>query len=295
MAVKKRALTVESWCEFMRKERSYIKKLGISEYIRLHEKEGHRIVDVIYELQMARAWELAGKQVYNFDSDFANCILSEKWVELLPDCIQYRPHDCFFMKLPNCKLNEGTLVYIVPTTQVVNFEEKWFPGCESKGVHYGGLPGEEIRAVVNTGTELLSLCAFAISATPELMLDNTVIEKYPVDLVTNGVAYLCSTNADIVPSYKPKAELKPNKGKKRSYATWYDVGYKIGADLRSYQRIKRENNENQGGSLRPHMRRAHWHHYWVGPKSGDRKLILKWIQSTLIGSTKIKDATLHNI
>lgn len=33
---------------------------------------------------------------------------------------------------------------------------------------------------------------------------------------------------------------------------------------------------------RPHVRRAHWHHYWVG--EGRSKIVLRWINTTLVNA-----------
>lgn len=33
-------------------------------------------------------------------------------------------------------------------------------------------------------------------------------------------------------------------------------------------------------NVRPHVRRAHWHHYWVG--EGRTKLEVRWIEPTLV-------------
>lgn len=33
-------------------------------------------------------------------------------------------------------------------------------------------------------------------------------------------------------------------------------------------------------SVRPHVRRAHWHHYWVG--EGRTRLEVRWIEPTLV-------------
>ena len=39
-----------------------------------------------------------------------------------------------------------------------------------------------------------------------------------------------------------------------------------------------------GAPKRPHTRRGHWHHYWVGSdKDNSRKLILKWTAPMFIG------------
>lgn len=38
--------------------------------------------------------------------------------------------------------------------------------------------------------------------------------------------------------------------------------------------------EHQRGtheSPRPHVRRAHWHHFGTDPRDGERKLVVKWL------------------
>ena len=45
-----------------------------------------------------------------------------------------------------------------------------------------------------------------------------------------------------------------------------------------------------------HVRRAHWHHYWVGKQNTDeRKLILHWIPPTLVRGTKCDAAVIHKV
>ena len=292
----KRELTVEKWQRLMEANRELQRNMGIIEFLRTHDAMGHDIKTVYYELQMADAWRDAGMQVYEFDRDFSDSILGEKWVDLLPDCIEFRPHDCFYMKLPCHSLNEGVVVNVVSSENIDGFRPDWFPGCEEKGVHFGGRNGEE-RAVVNTGSEILCLCSYAISKTLDLMLDDTPIEVYPPSLVVNGVAYICSVNSDIAQVYEPNPKLRKNNAKKRSAATWHEVGYRIGAELRRYERYRTERSPHKGGTVRPHMRRGHWHHYWTGPRNGERRLVLKWIAPTLVGSKGqgIESATVHMV
>ena len=62
------------------------------------------------------------------------------------------------------------------------------------------------------------------------------------------------------------------------------VGTRIGAALQTAKRAddgagdkdKQRDAKTQNSPV-AHMRRAHWHHYWTGPKTGERKLILKWL------------------
>ena len=294
---KKRELNVERWLRAMEREKLYRDRVGQFNYTLTHLMYNHELVNVMFELQMAEMWRDAGMQVYEFDPDFADSILGEKWIDLLPDCIGNRPHDCFYMKLPCGKHNEGTVVNIVSSDNIMGFDPSLFPGIEEKGVHIGGDKnfGDEERVVVNTGSEILCLCSFAISKTMELMRDDTPVELYPAQLVANGVAYICSLNADIAESYVPQRNLRRNNAKRRSMAEWHEVGYRIGSELRAYRRAESESREHQGGTVRPHMRRAHWHHYWTGPRRGDRKLILKWLAPTMVGVGEIECATGHKV
>jgi len=69
--------------------------------------------------------------------------------------------------------------------------------------------------------------------------------------------------------------------------THWDVGSRIGAELR---RAATESGESKGGahaSPRPHVRTARWHHYWTGPRhSTQRKLVLKWLHPMMVMAEK---------
>lgn len=295
--VKKRELTVEKWQRLMERNKEEGRKLGTDGFIKVHELMGHDMVDVLYELQIADFWNWNGRQVYDFDPDFAESILDEKWVELLPEVIQYRPCDCFFMKLPCGPDNEGTVVNITRAKDILGFDISLFPGADEKpGVYFGGDDKYGERAIVNTGDELYALCQFSISKTIDLMMDETPVMKYPTSLLANGVAYLCSANSDITAVYSPTAEKRRNNAKRRSQATWHEVGYRIGAELRNYNRVKYEHGEKTGRTVRPHMRRAHWHRFWVGPRDGERRLVLRWVAPTMVNVDKgFETATLHKV
>lgn len=49
-------------------------------------------------------------------------------------------------------------------------------------------------------------------------------------------------------------------------------------------------------SVRPHVRRAHWHHYWVG--EGHTRLEVRWIEPTLVlanGKSETNVAIVRNV
>lgn len=45
-------------------------------------------------------------------------------------------------------------------------------------------------------------------------------------------------------------------------------------------------------AMRPHTRKAHWHHYWVG--KGRKELVLRWIAPTVVGTGE-RVATIHRV
>ena len=119
------------------------------------------------------------------------------------------------------------------------------------------------------------------------------------------ILYLCSVAADIADSRgkreRPGNPL-PKKTKKgmrvfpaTGNTTWL-VGYRVGATLR--KGAGGEYAEAGAGvgtrpsthaSPRPHIRRAHWHSYWTGPRKepAKRRLMVKWIHPVLVGAEGI--------
>jgi hypothetical protein len=61
----------------------------------------------------------------------------------------------------------------------------------------------------------------------------------------------------------------------------WDVGHRIGANLRAYEAKIRESGDATGTGLskRPHVRHAHWHHYWTGAHDRplERKKLARWL------------------
>ena len=196
------------------------------------------------------------------------------------------------MKLPFNKLNEGCVISLSEMDEVVNgFKYDHSYAEVGKGVYH--IPDADMSVYVNTGERVVLVSGFAIPNDFALMFDETPLGVYPRDLLLNGLAYLCSRNADIAAVYSPVKEKRRNNAKRRSNATWHEVGYRIGTELRNYNRTKSERGEKTGRKVRPHMRRAHWHRYWVG-SGKERRLVLKWLAPTMVG-VGVESATLHRV
>lgn len=116
--------------------------------------------------------------------------------------------------------------------------------------------------------------------------------------------YILSANSDVNEN-KKKEVRRPGvvKDKATEIRVW-DVGTRVGAAFRktkkggSTQSNSRDHGETVGIKKRPHIRRAHWHHFWTGKRDSDeRKLIVKWVPPTAInidGKSELP-VVIHNV
>ncbi len=112
--------------------------------------------------------------------------------------------------------------------------------------------------------------------------DIKAILEHQVSCMLSLLLYLCSEQPEIdnwTPP-TPKAKFFGNKQwliAAKEAKNW-DVGLRIGAtlDLSSKQDREREIEGGTGTTVRPHIRRAHWHSFWVG-KRGEQTLSLRWL------------------
>lgn len=97
--------------------------------------------------------------------------------------------------------------------------------------------------------------------------------------------YLCADNADVDPGALAPQFPTPTKTRDGwrlfppGTVTAWDVGIRIGAALRAAAQSHDEQQGAGGPRTRPraHVRRAHWHHFWTGPRSGTRELVVHWL------------------
>lgn len=100
------------------------------------------------------------------------------------------------------------------------------------------------------------------------------------------VLYLCAENAEITANSEQTFYTQRSPVIKDRYAEIrkWDVGVRIGNAVRAYRKaaVAHEKPGGTHASPRPHMRRGHWHNFWMGAKSdpASRKLVLKWVAPT---------------
>ncbi len=128
--------------------------------------------------------------------------------------------------------------------------------------------------------------------------EDSIIEDYSVDEVSVAFSlllYLCCQNAEIKESSETASLHKNGRTKEeiasdsfRSVRKW-TAGEEITRKIKVLskkkpQAVKEYYQQKASSSKRPHIRAAHYHHYWTGKRDGseERKLIVKWLQPTFI-------------
>lgn len=107
--------------------------------------------------------------------------------------------------------------------------------------------------------------------------------------------YICSENADVKHRFNDALTPRRPVAKKTKKGTRlfpapgpqrWQVGVRVGAELRRGREQAESEAAAEGGgrSVRPHVRGAHWHLYWTGPRNepDKRKPILKWLPPTYV-------------
>jgi hypothetical protein len=117
----------------------------------------------------------------------------------------------------------------------------------------------------------------------------------------NLVLYLCSEGADIkavrAPVQRRDEVQEKNRRGVRSFAAarlaHWEVGFRIGAKIRAAHAASELDRDSlgDGAAKRAHVRRAHWHSFWAGPKAQPnlRKKRIKWLHPMLINVDSADD------
>lgn len=107
-----------------------------------------------------------------------------------------------------------------------------------------------------------------------------------VEPIVSLVLYLCSQASEIGDGSRRPGNPEPKRTKRgwrmfqADRPTTWDVGMRLGAALRRAYQAEQSGATALGGEHagpRPHIRRAHWHGYWSGPREGDRRYALRWL------------------
>lgn len=133
---------------------------------------------------------------------------------------------------------------------------------------------------------------------PDHAFDDAVASGLPVlNKCVSLLLYLCSEEPDYLGEARPSRTEKRSKGGKvkgQEAPVVWDVGVRVGADLRRARRDQSDSSSLSDGthaSPRPHFRRAHWHTYLTG--RGRTIPVVRWVSPILVGTETI--ATIRRV
>lgn len=121
--------------------------------------------------------------------------------------------------------------------------------------------------------------------------------------------YLVSDKADISPegdSTEVRSRITSNERRgirnfQAPQIRHWEVGFRIGAEIRAFEERNKESGEHTGTgtSMRPHVRRAHWHAFWTGPRDQpqQRRKRVRWLPPTPVNVSNSDDLvpTMHKV
>jgi hypothetical protein len=140
------------------------------------------------------------------------------------------------------------------------------------------------------------LFAFGLDRTLDHIVDVDADDLYGrpfrevVTSVLSLLVYLCVDEPDLATIDVPAAAHTPAQTRRHVPVADHHViaaGWRLGADLAAARRHHAGPDGTAGGAaVTPHLRRAHWHHYWTGPRSDPerRRLELRFLAPTLVGT-----------
>lgn len=89
--------------------------------------------------------------------------------------------------------------------------------------------------------------------------------------------YAASEQADISDEIRPDPVLSQRGSYRGSILSVRDLGIRIGSALRVTRSSTQSSDHPTGRTVTPHLRKAHWHRFWTGPRNGERKMVIRWL------------------
>jgi hypothetical protein len=154
----------------------------------------------------------------------------------------------------------------------------------------------------------LQTLAASLNIDPEDVINET--DTVGHRLAKQIVARLCYLLAE-EPDISERVPPEPHRGRARRQARLgtpqvqpvreLDVGFRVGAALRAARAAESHSfatDDEPVGHRRspvPHLRRAHWHLYWTGPRQGPRTPVLRWIPPVVVAASNAEDVVVPTV
>jgi len=275
----------------------------------IHDPQQQLLLNDIGALSALAPWRVT-QGVYRFDPNVYQEVIKTPITGNIPHEILYQlPEWCVYIETPELEIFGapifGFFAYLEYDIKEKRTELRFvldrdgpcdFKGPKPFALHLGKWPLEEaiLRAFQEAAQQIKKWGwnARDIDFTEPDFIKESAKQFQPL---ISLLLYLCASNGEIEPvEGRLPTKPKPKKTKKGvrlfppNKPTTWDVGVRMGAAIRRARAAT--TSEDRGGthaSPRPHIRRAHWHTFWTGPRkdSEKRKPVLKWLSPMLIGGS----------
>ena len=255
------------------------------------------------------AWRLH-KQVYLFDPAMEKVLINQADQNLkIPiDILNKIPFFCVYIETTTMEDMDGFFVHFESDTNTGELELRFLIVLKDGDIFpipFHLIEGGTIADGINASFEKANENQHMLH-TNKYEIDDA--KDYARDLcckLLQLVLYVCSKNKEMVEDpVQKKITRQPKsfqfiKDKYREVQRW-NFGEKSGDFIRKFykthdfeEEVKKKNETNitnnpkrsktNGTPKRPHLRKAHWHHYWIGSDNKEnRTLELKWMAPMFI-------------
>lgn len=237
--------------------------------------------------------------IYRLSPELFSALVNDTIMGSIPSQVLYRlPEWCVYVETPGLSFIGSPLygfwAHLEFDINTHRSELRFLMDCEDRllpiPLHLGDWTVTEAvdRFVAEGARQSMLLKHQPLSMAPE------GIEKISADVnpLLSLLLYLCSEEPEVDDERRPGTS--PSKAKAtRTRRGWkmfpadtsrvWRVGYQVGERLREGAEEAERRDREEGRTVRPHLRRAHWHGFWTGPRDGKRKFVYKWIPPLFIG------------
>lgn len=120
--------------------------------------------------------------------------------------------------------------------------------------------------------------------------------------ITSALLYLCAQKPDMDELTLPTPKYTRLGNKVRTVAAKVETVSRVGIRVGTIFRQAKEDRQKEalspgvGTAMPAHIRRAHWHTYWTGPR-GDQSPVLRWLSPMLVNAQSAEDLdeTIHPV
>lgn len=263
------------------------------------------LVEDVARLSACAAWR-PSQGLYRFDPDLLAALWESPLSGDLPcELLRQMPAWCVYIDLSEQQPNTGLYGFFAhlewdtndgteELRLLIDMEDQLLPiplhlGPWSLETAIEKMLNKAMRQLPQLGAPVAGeIAALASTLTPALSAST-------LTPLLSLLLYLCSDEADY--ERPPRPQPKKTRHGWRLFPpdqphTW-DVGVRIGAALRKSKGVDHagEGREPVGGGTRPrfHIRRAHWHTYFYGPREGERIARVRWLAPIAVNLSTIED------